>query len=482
MRHMFRSLTRIFVLLCSLFLAILPGQADPLPAEVQLALRDAGIPPEHVGVVAWPADQKRPLLAWQARQPMSPASTMKLLTSVVALDMLGPAHVWQTDILADQTPQNGRLTGNLYLRGHGDPGLTDERLFLLVRQLRESGLREIDGDLVIDESAFDLPHSPPFDDQPWRAYNARPAATMLNFDSTRVTLGRLPSGAIDVQANWLPPGSRIINQLTSNQDNCGDWREAIRTSWDQQQQMLTIAGNWPASCSAPAEFFLTEQQPAALLASAFSSLWLQSGGRIGSSWREGDTPANAILLQEFPSQPLGELLTGMNKYSNNIMAKTLWLDLANQQPATSESAGRTVEQWLQQKHLNLPSLVTDNGSGLSRTSSISPLDMAQLLVFASQQAWWPELAASLPVTGVDGTMKKRTLDDKVAGHAHIKTGSLDGVKTMAGYVTLSNGRVVTVVFDINDPHASAGKAAQDALLEWIYRHDWHPLPGECEHE
>ncbi len=479
---MFRSLTRIFVLLCSLFLASPPGQADPLPAEVRLALRDAGIPSGHVGVIVWPADQKQPLLAWQSRQPMSPASTMKLLTSVVALDKLGPAHVWQTDILADQAPQNGRLTGNLYLRGHGDPGLTDERLFLLVRQLRESGLQEIDGDLVIDESAFDLPPAPSFDDQPWRAYNAHPAPTMLDYNSTRVRLGRLPSGAIDVQASWLPPGSQIVNQLTSDPGHCGDWREAIRTSWDAQQHLLTIAGNWPASCSAPAEFFLTEQQPAALLASAFTSLWLQSGGRIDGSWHEGNTPANAILLQSFPSQPLGELLTGMNKYSNNIMAKTLWLDLANQQPATTGSAGSAVDQWLQQQHLDLPSLVTDNGSGLSRSSRISPFDMARLLVFASRQAWWPELAASLPVTGVDGTMKKRTLDGKVAGHAHIKTGSLDGVKTMAGYVTLSNGRVVAVVFDINDPRASAGKAAQDALLEWIYQHDWHPLPGECEHE
>ena len=471
MHSMFRSLACIFLLLTHLILAALPAQADSLPAVVALALRQAGIPAEHAGVVIWPVNQNHPVLSHQAEQPMSPASTMKLVTSVAALGMLGPAHVWQTGMLADNLPVNGRLTGNLYLQGTGDPGLTDERLFLLVRQLRESGLTNIDGDLVIDETAFDIPPQASFDDQPWRAYNAAPAATMLDFDSTRISLLRLPAGNIEIQATWLPPGSRIINHLTTSQAQCGDWREAIQTDWDDGQRQLTVSGSWSAACPSPAEFFLTEQQPAALLASAFVSLWRMSGGHISGQWREGSPPKTAVLLQTFPSLPLGQLLVGMNKYSNNIMAKTLWLDLARQQPATTQSAAHAVDLWFDQQKLNLPSLTTDNGSGLSRRARISPFDMAQLLVFASHQPWWPELVASLPIDGMDGTMKKRNQNDAVAGHAHIKTGSLDGVKTMAGYVTLNSGRVMAIVFYINDPRASAGKMAQDALLAWVYQHD-----------
>ncbi len=461
---------RLFLLVIGIVLTCNNGLADSLPGSVRLALDEAHIPVEHVGVVIWPVERNAPDLAIHAEQAFSPASTMKLVTSIAALGMLGPAWTWHTRILADQAPQQGILSGNLYLQGNGDPGLTDEQLYLLLHQLRQLGLTNIPGSLIIDESAFNIPSSAqPFDDQRWRAYNAAPAATMTNYDSTRVLLQRDASGKISILANHLPPDSRIINQLTSSGQACGDWREDIQTDWDAGQQALTVRGTWSRNCPSPSEFFITEQNPAATLAGAFADIWHDLGGQISQQWHEGSAPSSAIVLSDFSSQPLASLLIPMNKYSNNVMARNIWLTLAGNHPATTQAANDAVKKWLATQGLTLRHLVTENGSGLSRTARISPMDMAKLLVYAAHQPWWPELAGSLPITGVDGTMRKRTLTSAVAGHAHIKTGTLDGVKTLAGYVTLADGHVDAVVFFINDPQANLGQKAQDLFLQSVFQ-------------
>lgn len=135
--------------------------------------------------------------------------------------------------------------------------------------------------------------------------------------------------------------------------------------------------------------------------------------------------------------------------------------------ANLERSIQTVRDWLQQQHLDFPELVLENGAGLSRIARISPHSMALLLQSAANNPFSAEFQASLPILGIDGTVKKRLRDSTAASHAHLKTGTLEGVKTVAGYVRSRSGRDWIVTFFINGPNAKYGKAAQDALIEWV---------------
>jgi D-alanyl-D-alanine carboxypeptidase/D-alanyl-D-alanine-endopeptidase (penicillin-binding protein 4) len=161
----------------------------------------------------------------------------------------------------------------------------------------------------------------------------------------------------------------------------------------------------------------------------------------------------------------------MNKFSNNVMARQLYLTLGAEaagEPATREKADRVIREWLAGKKLNFPEMVLENGSGLSRVERISARHLGELLLSSFRSPVMPEFIASLPLAAMDGTMKKRLADADVAGQAHIKTGSLTGVRSIAGYMLDARGRRWVVVSIVNHPNAGNAQAAQDALLTWIY--------------
>ena len=444
-----------------------------LPQGVQAALRQANIPASHVGVVVWEVGKHAPLLTHDDTLSFNPASTMKLVTSYAALELLGPAYTWKTEVYTDGTLADGVLTGNLYIKGYGDPQLTLERFWLLLRELRSRGVREIRGDLVLDQSYFSLPDADPahFDGEPGRAYNAIPAALMVNFNSTTLRLTPV-SGGVAVYADPLPPGMHLVNKLQLDNAPCGEWRDRIDIQWlpGNGNSRLVLNGNYAAACGEKSTAFNLGDASAAV-ADAFRMLWQESGGRFSGNWRVGEVPASAQRLMVFESPPLAEVVRGLNKFSNNIMARSLFLSLGavmSGAPGNTQKSADAVRDWLAGKGLHFPELVLENGSGLSRIERISPHSMAQLLLAAYNSPVFSELESALPIAAVDGTMKLRCKDTPLAGHAHIKTGTLDGVKTIAGYVFDKTGRRFVVVFDINDTNAAAGGAAQDALLEWIY--------------
>jgi D-alanyl-D-alanine carboxypeptidase/D-alanyl-D-alanine-endopeptidase (penicillin-binding protein 4) len=172
-----------------------------------------------------------------------------------------------------------------------------------------------------------------------------------------------------------------------------------------------------------------------------------------------------------PTVTLAEVVRDINKFSNNVMARQLFLTLgmaAGKRPARLEDGDRALREWLALRGLDFPELVLENGSGLGRQTRISPANMARLLQTGWRSAVMPELIASLPVSAVDGTMRKRLKENGVAGQAHIKTGSLEGVKTIAGYLLDRSGRRWVIVFFVNHAKAVAAGPAQDALLEWAH--------------
>jgi D-alanyl-D-alanine carboxypeptidase/D-alanyl-D-alanine-endopeptidase (penicillin-binding protein 4) len=471
-----------FVRLLLLVLAAMPllARADRLPASVANALHAAGIPLSAVGVVVQEADATRPRLAVNADQSMNPASTMKLVTTFAALELLGPAYTWKTTAWSIAPIDNSVLAGDLYLYGSADPKLTFEQFWLLLRQLRARGIREIAGDLVLDRSLISATDHDPsaFDEKPMRPYNVGPDALLLNFKSVRLTLAPDASGkSVRVMAEPEPANLDITNLLKLGNNGCPEgWREGLRADLSQHAThwRLILTGTYSTSCGEKI-WNIGVLSHLAYVRGVFEQLWTELGGTLKGDVRDGAVPAEARILATVESAALSETVRDINKFSNNVMARQLFLTMGaesiaerGKRPARTEDADAVVRSWLDGRNLHFPELVLDNGSGLSRRERISAGNLARLLVAIWKSPVMPELVASLPLAAVDGTMKKRLNGNGIAGQAHIKTGTLEGVKTIAGYVLDKNGRQQIVVFLVNHPNAQAAQAAQDALLAWVY--------------
>ena len=452
-------------LFCAAMLTItafpLYTEAAELPQDVSRLLKEAGIPQKSVSVVIQGVDQPSPLIAHNAGQPMNPASTMKLVTTFAALELLGPAHIWKTEALEDPA------TGDLYLRGSGDPRLALEQFWLLLRQLRTRGVSDIVGDLILDRSAFSLPpHDPAeFDNEPLRPYNAGSDALLVNLKSIRLTLH--PNAAqrtTQIIPETPSDDLQISNRLRLTDEACGDWREKFRVSL--QGNFIDLNGQFPVSCGDKA-LHLSPWPADTQVEKLFRALWTELGGTFQGKVRAGITPPAARLIAQHDSPSLGEVVREINKYSNNVMARQVFLSLDATRPATSTGAQRRIQSWLAGKNLLSPELVLDNGSGLSRHERISAGSLAKLLLSAWQSPVMPELMSSLPLAGVDGTLKKRMNGNAATGRAHLKTGYLEGVRALAGYVLDNSNHRWVVVIIINDPKSRQGKPAMDALLRWV---------------
>lgn len=437
-----------------------------LPGAVQQALKAAGIPAQSVAVVVAPVEGGKATWRHRGDAALNPASLMKLVTTTAALELLGPAYTWRTEALADALPDgDGVLAGDLYLRGSGDPKLTYDRFWLLLRELRGRGVREIRGDLVIDRSAFaPVDHDPAaFDGKLLRPYNVGPDALLFNFATLHLTL--VPERqTVRVLAEPLPAGFVVVNKLQANDKaGCGDWRERLDAQLSATQ--LTLSGSFPHSCGEK-RWHLAGLPNAQLLHGVFARLWRELGGSFAGQLRERAIPTSAIVLAASESPALGELVRDINKYSNNVMARQLFLRLGNGETA---QADKIIRAWLAQKGLDFPELVLDNGAGLSRRERISADHLAQLLAAAWSSPIMPELMASLPIVAIDGTTKKRYNGVSYAGQAHLKTGSLEGVRGIAGFLLDRRGKRHIVVFMVNHPQAAQAQPAFDALLDGLWR-------------
>jgi D-alanyl-D-alanine carboxypeptidase/D-alanyl-D-alanine-endopeptidase (penicillin-binding protein 4) len=460
-------------ILSFIFFLVSCAHAVALPPAVRDALQQAHIPSSDVGIEVIEVNARKPLISVNAGQPMNPASTMKLLTTYAGLELLGPAYTWKTEAWLDGKLENGVLHGDLVLKGYGDPKFTFEQFWLWLRELRARGLREIRGDLVLDRSFFDLPAYDPaaFDSDPVRAYNVGPDALLLNFNTLH--LRYTPEGEkLNVSSEPALDGVKLDNQLAPqhepfpSKEDCDNWDDAIHVQ--PEGDSVILQGGYPSGCG-EREHNLSVMPHSRYVAMLFRTLWQEMGGTLLGKSRDGAASANALLFSTHRSAPLAEVIRDINKFSNNVMARQLFLTLgtAAGETATLPRSTQAMQGWLKGKGLDFPELVLENGAGLSRNERISAHSLALLLQNAEQSPLNAELVASLPILGVDGSMKKRLKESAAALHAHLKTGTLEGVKTFAGYIKSRHGKEWVVVFFINHPNAKYGQAAQDALIEWL---------------
>jgi D-alanyl-D-alanine carboxypeptidase/D-alanyl-D-alanine-endopeptidase (penicillin-binding protein 4) len=425
-----------------------------------------------------------PRLAHRAAEPMNPASVMKLVTTYAALDLLGPDYTWTTRVLMDGSMEGGVLNGNLIVRGGGDPKMVVERLQALLAQIQYSGVKVVRGDIVLDRSAFQsvAQDAGEFDGEPLRPYNASPDALLINFKSMvmRFTPDTLNNRAL--VAVEPPLAGIVIDESVplARVARCGDWRSELRASVDNPNR-LQFTGSYSAACGErvwPSAY----AEPASFAARAIEGSWRAMGGLLTGTVRDA-TPAELALLRargtlsgekpplrlDAPSLPLREIVRDVNKFSNNVMARHLLLSLSRQpggllDQATPETGRAALAAWWKKSMPQQPAPVMDNGSGLSRTERVTANGLAAMLQHALQSRVAQDLLDSLPVAGMDATMRERAKN--VAGQAFIKTGSLRDVTAVAGYANGVSGSRYIVVGIVNHPNAGAARPALDALIQW----------------
>ena len=438
--------------------------AADIPAPVQKALQSAGIPPQNVSIVVQEVGA-RASLSVNEHEPRNPASVMKLVTTYAALELLGPAFRWKTDAYADGE--------NLVLRGRGDPKLNLESFWMLLRNLRGRGVRDIKGDVLIDRTYFGSQPQAPLDDDTFRPYNVGPDALLVNFKALRFTFIPNDTG-VRIYSEPALPGLEIANSIKLTNGNCVDgraFRELVGASFQSRPPRATFTGSYPVSCGEK-ELNVALHHPEDYVAGALRQLWTEMGGTWSGQVREGVASPSAKLLYVHDSEPLAEVIRDINKFSNNVMARQLYLTLAAElggTPARADNARHYIRQWLTAKKIAAPEIVIENGSGLSRQERLSAASTAALLQAAWASPSMPEFVASLPVVAADGTMRRRMRGDAIAGRAHIKTGLLHDARSIAGYVLDRGGRRHVVVMFINHPRAPQAEAAFDALLSWVYQ-------------
>ncbi len=462
---------RLARLVLAALLAPMALCARELPAPVRDALAAHGVPLSAVAVRVEAVDGRPILLSHREHAAMNPASVMKLVTSEAALDLLGPAFRFHTDVLLDGALKDGVLEGNLVLRGGGDPKLTYDRLWQMLHRLRARGLREIRGDVIVDRGYFapETYDAAAFDERPLRAYNVAPDALLVNFGAIDFTF--VPGDeAVSVVAEPDLPNVQVTSRLRLASGSCGAWRHDVRFDVHEEGMVATVAftGAYPQDCGEqgwPLAVFDAHRY----FESLFRWLWSEAGGKLAGKVRDGATPAGARLFYRERSQPLALLLRDMNKYSNNVMARNLFLALSaepNGGGGNIAQSAQVVRHWLAAKGIDAPELALENGSGLSRGERVSAATLAALLRAAWASDSMPELAASFPIFAVDGTFKDHE-GVQSQGHAHVKGGTLDGVQSLAGYVLDRAGRRWIVVMLVNHPNANRAQDALDALVEWV---------------
>ena len=459
-----------------------PLAANSLPPEVEALLARAKVPREALAAVvvdASPGSRTTPLLTLRANAAVNPASVMKLVTTYAALELLGPSYTWATPVFVDGTIEGGVLKGNLIIQGRGDPKLVVERLWLLMRRVQGLGIKTITGDILLDRSAFaastQSQNPADFDGEPLRPYNAVPDALLINFKSVVMTF--TPNASAGHASVSIDPPLASVQVPASVPllpgADCGDYRAGLKADFSDPFR-IGFKGGLPASCGEKT-WAVAYADPASYAERAVLGMWQELGGKLGGRVKEGRPPAGLRPTFEATSPPLANVITDINKYSNNVMAQQLFLTLGLQATGTAsaEASRDVLRSWWRDRFGDADQPTLDNGSGLSRNERITPQGLARLLQTAFASGTMPELMSSLPIAGVDGTLKRQK-SRLSQGWAHLKTGTLRDSTALAGYVHTPSGRRLVVVAIVNHPNAAAARPALDALVDWAVKEGARP--------
>ena len=446
-----------------------------LPDPLAKLLNEEGISPSSISILIKEAGASIPLVSHLADTPRNPASTMKLLTTIAALDLLGPGYRWETKIYLNGTLKAGTLKGDLVLKGSGDPWFVIERFWTLLKNLQARGLKHIDGDLVIDEHLFDQSaiDTHTLDGKPYRAYNTSPSAALINYSYTKIIVRSAHNGLTVLTE---PPIStlQIKNKVRVLPGACNGRNGGITLAITAHSHRteVTVGGQYPPSCGEVIlkRSVLPHNQ---YIYGLFRYLWEEMGGSLTGTFRKGTAAPGDTEFLSFPSVPLGQIVTYINKFSNNVMSRNLLLTLAaehNGAPAKPEQGVDVVHRWLATQGLKLEALNMVNGAGLSRQARLTARGLADLLEHAHYSTFASELKASLPLAGFDGTAQRHFRGLAPKGRLQLKTGQLKQVRAIAGFAETPDKKtwIVVILQNHSSTKLTPDYSVHQGVIDWLY--------------
>ena len=464
---------------CGVILGVSPGLAkaqasSQMPAELARAWAQTKLPESSLSLIVKEIDGPR-LMAVSPEIPRNPASVMKLVTTYAAISQLGPNYVWHTNFMLDaqsRVDEKGVLSGPLYLRAAGDPVLMLPDVWRLMRDLRLRGIREI-SDIVIDRSVFgDVTiDTSAFDGSADRPYNASPDAFMVGFGALRLVFS--PDPATKTWKSFIDPplpGIELESNVTWADGQCpGSPAVTTDMAFSGEKVRIRVSGRATGSCGEFDLFRLALSQQE-FGARVLREIWREVGGTMTGQVRNGTIPSGALAVASHQSPPLSEVIRLINKRSNNVMTRVLLLTMgaeAGRKPATVTGSVQVAQAVLARQGLPMTGMVLDNGSGLSRNGVVSAESLTQMLEKAWKSPVMPEYVSSLAILGVDGTTRNRLRNASTQSLAHLKTGALRDVRSVAGYVWSKSGKRYVVVSMVNHERAHEARAFENALITWL---------------
>jgi len=447
-----------------------------IPPGVQLVMDGHNLPKNSVSLFVREVGADTPLLAFNADQAMNPASAVKTITTLTALESLGPAFTWKTELYALGTIADGILQGDLLLKGGGDPFLVEEQLRSMLKALQRTGIEYITGNLVLDGSYFDpsVEQLESLDNQGGRSYNTNPNAVISNFQSVTFYFYPDPNGRnVIIHTDPQLPNLKIDNRLRQVNGACRGYQRGVSFNINPNDSTQVIfEGQFPSGCL---QYQMTREvlDAPGYTFGLFQELWQELGGDLLGHLVLGQAPEDLEPILIWASSPMSDVIKSINKFSNNLMTRHLLLTLGAEilgPPATVEKGIEAVASYLELKGLGSDQLQLSNGAGLSRDTRVSTALLGDILQSAYSSPYMPEYITSLPINGLDGTMRNRLRGNNMTGRMHIKTGTLDEVSAVAGYVYSQNNRTFVVAGIMNHELADRGPGVElmDALLTWVY--------------
>ncbi|MDQ7091808.1 MAG: D-alanyl-D-alanine carboxypeptidase/D-alanyl-D-alanine-endopeptidase [Methylococcales bacterium] len=414
-----------------------------------------------------------PLLTFNADISRNPASVMKLITTYAALGVLGANYHWPIELYKTGVVSKGILQGDLYLKGYGYPNFKPNDLRLLLRGLRTQGITKITGNLVLDNTYFSPNTKSPgdFDGKTYAKYNALPDALLYNEGISDIFLTP-KSKSISIMSLYPDDNVTFVNNVKLKNVKCrGRYASpAMRVKLKARKKVIHFNGSLSSRCG-QRHYSLAISKAVNMLNGSFRRIWTTEMGGIieGTKLVVAETPKNANLIYKIKGKAVKDILPLVNKKSNNVMARQLFLSVAAKAgtPATLKQGGQKIRQWYQSRGLDFSKLQIENGSGLSRTGRVSARNIGELLLDAYKSPNRSHLLASLPIMGVDGTLRRRMRGTVAAKSSYMKTGTLRDARGIAGYVKAKDGQFYVVAILHNGKHAK-GKvlAIHNKLIEW----------------
>lgn len=430
---------------------------DDLEETVERILASTPLGSARTGVLIYDLEAKKPVYEHNADELLNPASNMKIVTTVAALARLGPDYRYATEIYVADEPVGGVVKGDLYLRGKGDPSLDTERLYRIVRELRYLGLKEIKGNLVVDDTWFDRQYDGPGweQDDSDRPYMAGAGAVSLNFNAVAIHVHPAEKVGAPARVELDPPSDFLVLENHAVTTPARSLRRIeVQSIPAGNRQKIVVDGRLPAGRRG-GPVWRRISNPPFYAGETLKAMLAEQGIKVRGKVRLGTVPERLRPFYVDWSEPLSILVHTVNKWSQNHMSemllKTLGAELQGA-PGTWAKGVAVVEEMLASE-VGIPrgSFVMKNGSGLNDTNRISARQIVQVLAWAREQLLVaPELLTSLPVAGRDGTVRNRMGGTPAQGRIRAKTGTLQNVTALSGYATSVGGRELAFAIMVND--------------------------------